>query len=142
MTREMHESFVREEAATPPSERSFGILIGAVLGLLALLNWWHAGHAWIWLVAVAALFLIAAYVLPAVLKPLNRAWFKLGLLMHAVVSPIVMGALFYGAVWPTGLVMRALGRDLLRLNRAPEAETYWIHRRPPGPSAESMKDQF
>jgi hypothetical protein len=53
-----------------------------------------------------------------------------------------MALLFYGTVLPTGLVMRTLGKDLLRLKREPAADSYWIVRQPPGPAPESMKDQF
>ena len=65
----------------------------------------------------------------------------LGLLLHRIVNPIVMGLLFYGTILPTGLVMRLRGRDLLRLRRDPAAETYWITRTP-GPAPETMRDQF
>ena len=64
------------------------------------------------------------------------------MLLHAVVNPIVMAILFYVAVLPTGLLMRAMGKDMLRLKREPENESYWILRRPPGPAPETMKDQF
>ena len=79
--------------------------------------------------------------MPSVLHPLNRLWMKLGLLLHRVVNPIVMGLLFYGTILPTGLIMRLRGRDLLRLKREPAADTYWIARTP-GPAPESMRDQF
>ena len=138
----IHESYSREETVTQGSERSFGIVMSAALALLALLNWWHSGHVWPWMAGVAALFLAAAYLFPAALKPLNWVWFKFGMLLHAVVNPIVMGLLFYVAVWPTGLVMRAMGNDLLRLRREPGTDSYWIVRRPPGPAPETMKDQF
>jgi hypothetical protein len=137
-----HEDFSREEIAIRGSERSFGIVIAVALGLLTLLNWWHDGRAWPWLAGVAVVFFAASYLCPAALKPLNWLWFKFGLLLHSVVSPIVMGLLFYAAVWPTGLVMRALGKDLLRLRREPERSSYWIARQPPGPEPETMKDQF
>ena len=91
---------------------------------------------------MAALFLAAALLRPAILNPLNRLWLKFGLLLHRVVNPIVMALLFYGTVLPTGLVMRALGKDLLRLKRQPDADSYWIVRQPPGPAPETMKDQF
>jgi hypothetical protein len=61
--------------------------------------------------------------------------------MHRIVNPVVMGLLFYGTILPTGLVMRLRGRDLLRLKRDPNAETYWIARAP-GPRPETMRDQF
>ena len=75
------------------------------------------------------------------LHPLNRAWTKLGLLLHRIVNPIVMGLIFFGTILPTSLIMRFLAKDPLRLSRDPGAESYWI-RRTPGPAPESMRDQF
>ena len=138
-----HESFSREDKIVVGSDRSFGIVMAVFFALIGALNVWHEGRVWPWLGGIAALFLAAAYLWPAALKPLNWLWFKFGLLLHAVVNPIVMGLLFYGAVLPTGLVMRALGKDLLRLKREPDSDSYWIVRQPPGPcSRETMKDQF
>jgi len=141
-TQTTHESFSREENVVRSSERSFGVVIAAALGVLTVLNWWHDGRGWPWLAGVAVLFFAAGCFCPAVLRPLNWLWFKFGMLLHAVINPIVMGLLFYAAVWPTGLVMRALGKDLLRLRREPERGSYWIARHPPGPEPETMKDQF
>jgi hypothetical protein len=106
------------------------------------LNGWHAGRLWPWTGALSVLLLAAALVRPEMLNPLNRLWLRFGLLLHRVVNPIVMALVFFGAVWPTGLVMRWMGRDLLRLQREPDAASYWIVRQPPGPSPETMKDQF
>jgi hypothetical protein len=136
-----HESFARDEAAVPGSDRTFGLVMAAALAIVSLLNGWHHGRLWPWTSAAVALFLLAAWLMPSVLHPLNRLWMKLGLLLHRVVNPIVMGLLFYGTILPTGLVMRMRGRDLLRLKREPDAETYWIVRTP-GPAPESMRDQF
>ena len=61
---------------------------------------------------------------------------------HAVVNPIIMGLIFFVAVTPTALIMRARGKDLLRLKREPQADSYWIVRQPPGPAPETLKDQF
>ena len=109
---------------------------------MTLLNAWHSGRVWPWTGGLAALFLATGLFRPSVLNPLNRIWLKFGLLLHSVVNPIVMALLFYGTVLPTGLVTRALGKDLLRLKRQPGAESYWIVRAPPGPAPETMKDQF
>ena len=141
MTQSTHESFVREEAANPGSDRTFGLVMAGALAVLALLNGWHHGRLWPWEAAIAALFLLAALLRPALLNPLNRLWMKLGLVLHRVVNPIVMGLLFFGTIWPTGLVMRMRGRDLLRLKREPSSESYWIARSP-GPAPETMRDQF
>ncbi len=137
-----HERFVREETVAVSSERSFGIVIAVALGLLAAFNYWYDGHVWPWMAGCGLLFLAAALLYPPVLKPFNWLWFRFGLLLHKIVGPLVMGLVFYLAVLPTGLVMRALGKDLLRLKRYPNADSYWIVRQPPGPAPESMKDQF
>src|SRR5665647_856457 len=130
----IHESYSREETVALGSERSFGTVMAAAFALIALLNWWHSGHVWPWTGGLAAALLATSFLFPSALKPFNWIWFKFGMLLHAVVNPIVMGLLFFVAVWPTGLVMRALGKDLLRLRREPDTESYWIVRQPPGPA--------
>jgi hypothetical protein len=141
MTQSTHESFVREETATPGSDRTFGLVMAGALGVLSLFNGWHHGRLWPWMLLLAALFALAGWLRPSWLHPLNRLWMMLGLILHRVVNPIVMGLLFYGTILPTGLVMRMRGKDLLRLKREEAADSYWIVR-PPGPAPETMKDQF
>jgi hypothetical protein len=137
-----HESYSRVNTVVRSSDRSFGIMISIALSLVALINYWHDGRWWPWAVGIAALLLAAAFLAPVALKPLNWIWFHVGLLIHMVVNPIVMALLFYVAVVPTGLIMRAMGKDMLRLKREPHSDSYWIVRRPPGPAPETMKDQF
>ena len=138
----MHENIAREDHATPGSDRAFAMVMAVVLALLGGMNWWHDGHLWPWLGGGAALFVAFGLYVPAALKPLNRLWFKFGLLLHRVVNPVVMGVVFYGAVVPTGLFMRAFGKDPLRLKTEPDRPSYWIERQPPGPESQTMKDQF
>jgi Saxitoxin biosynthesis operon protein SxtJ len=138
-----HESLTREEKTAPGSERSFAIVMAIALALVAGINWWwYDGVIWLWLLAIAATLLVTGFRYPAALKPLNWLWFKFGLLLHAIVSPLIMGLVFYTTVLPTGLVMRAMGKDPLRLKSEPESDSYWIARQPPGPPPETMKDQF
>jgi hypothetical protein len=142
MNQSTHESFSRDETSAPASsDRTFGLVMAAFFALIAFINGWHAGRLWPWELTLAALFLIASLIKPSVLRPLNVVWMKLGLLLHKIVNPIVMGLLFFGTIWPTGIVMRMRGRDLLRLKREPAANSYWIAREP-GPRPETMKDQF
>ena len=115
--------------------------MAAALAVVSLLNVWHSGRLWPWTSALSAVFALFAIARPAMLHPLNRAWMKLGLLLHKIVNPVVMGLIFFGAILPTGLVMRLRGKDPLRLNRDAGAESYWISRTP-GPAPESMRDQF
>jgi hypothetical protein len=137
-----HENFSREEAVSIGSDRSFGLVMAAGFAIFASLSVWREGRAWPALATIAIFFLVAALLVPVALNPLNRAWLKLGLLLHKIINPVVMGLVFYGAVLPTGLVMRAMGRDLLRLKPQPKAESYWIIRTPPGPAPKTMNDQF
>ena len=95
-----------------------------------------------WAMVIAAAFLFAGLALPRILRPLNSVWLRFGLLLHRITSPIILAMLFYLTVLPTGLVMRALGKDLLRLRFDRNARSYWIERSPPGPEPESLRNQF
>jgi len=138
----IHETLIRDESVRPGSPRAFGIVMAAAFALLALLSWWLAGHAWAWMAPIAITFCTVALLWPAALEPLNRVWFKIGILLNTVVNPVVMALIFYGAIWPTGLVMKMMGKKLLDLKREPDRDSYWIVRRPPGPAPDTMKDQF
>ena len=76
------------------------------------------------------------------LAPLKRAWMKFGELMHHVVSPVVMGVIFFGVFTPVGVVMRAFGRDAMKRRFEPKAPSYWERRDPPGPADDSFRDMF
>jgi Saxitoxin biosynthesis operon protein SxtJ len=142
MEQSTHEVFSRDETVVAGSDRSFGLVMAAALAIVTSLNAWHSGRLWPWTGGLAALLLAAAFLRPAVLQPFNLVWLKFGSLLHRVVNPVVMALLFYGTVLPTGLVMRVTGKDPLRLKRQPDADSYWIVRQPPGPSPETMRDQF
>jgi Saxitoxin biosynthesis operon protein SxtJ len=126
-----------------PSDRRFGLLFVVVWALLAA---YGAHKAWLNLVvsifvAASVTFALATLFVPKALRPLNFAWFKLGELMGKIVSPIVLGIIFYLLITPVGLVGRLFGRDELKLKRGAE-KSYWIKRDPPGPSGESFKNQY
>jgi hypothetical protein len=142
MKQSTHEVFYREEKIVAGSDRSFGVAMAVALAVVTLLSAWHSGRLWPWSGGLAAFFLAAGLLRPSILNVLNLIWLRFGVLLHGVVNPIVMALLFYGTVLPTGLVMRMLGKDLLRLKRQPNADSYWILRQPPGPLPETMKDQF
>ena len=114
----------------------------AALALLALINGWHSGRLWPWELILAALFLSAASFRPALLHPLNRLWMKLGLLLHKIVNPIVMGLLFYGTIWPTGLVDADAGQGPAPAEARAGCRHATGSRAPAGAAPETMKDQF
>lgn len=138
----MHEDFSRDEEVETSSERSFGLVMAgffAIVGLAPHLR--GAGIRW-WALGVAACFVVPALLRPALLAPLNRLWLRLALLLYKIVNPIVLGLLFFTTVTPVGWLMRKTGKDPLRLRRDTAAKSYWIVRAPPGPSPESMQNQF
>ena len=142
-THSSHERSVADEPVSGSSDRSFGFVIG---GALAIFGFWPVVFAggsprW-WLVVPAALFAVLALTRPAVLRPLNRLWTQLGLLMHRVVNPIVLGVMFFGVITPTGLIARLFGKDLLRMKLDRAATSYWVVRDPPGPEGSTMRNQF
>lgn len=138
----LHEDLARRQAPAGGSDRAFGIVFAVVFAGLS--TWLAYGGKGAWPVALgaAAVFLAAAWRAPGVLAPLNRLWTRFGLLIHKVVSPVVLGFLFFAVITPTGLIMRALGKDPLRLARDPAAASYWIRRQPPGPAPDTMRKQF
>jgi hypothetical protein len=140
--RNFHEDLARHDEEPRASERNLGVTFAVVLALIGALKLYRGSeHALYWLVA-AVLFLGCAYFWTAPLRPINLVWHRLGLLLFAVVSPVVMGVVFYTTVAPIGLLMRFFGKDPLRLKFDRAARSYWIERTPPGPAGAGMKNQF
>jgi saxitoxin biosynthesis operon SxtJ-like protein len=137
-----HESLEREDVVKGPSNRSFGFVFAVVFLVIGLLPLIGGHRVLIWSLATGAAFGVVALVAPAVLTPLNRIWLKFGLLLHKIVSPIVLGILFFVVITPMGLAMRLFGKDPLRLRLDRGTKSYWIERVPPGPAPETLKDQF
>lgn len=139
-----HESLVERQGVRPPSERSFGITFTVVFALLAAWLFLRKGLP-IWgslSLICSVLFLVAAFVNPVLLTALNRAWFRLGLMLHKIVNPIVMGLLFFLVFTPTGIVMRLIGKDLLGLKRTPIRSSYWIRRDAETDPLANMRNQY
>jgi hypothetical protein len=138
----MHEAMHRDEAVEGPSDRKFGLTIGAILGIIGVVRLiFHHPH-WPWWLGAGLAFILFGLIWPAALRPLNRAWMLLGLVLYKVVNPVVMTLMFFSTITPVGFLMRLCGKDPLRLRRNSAASSYWIAREPPGPTAESMRNQF
>lgn len=139
----LHEDLRREDRAAGPTDRRFGLTLGAVLAPIAIWKTLH-GSLWGLLCGALALALIGcALVRPALLSQLNLIWLRFGLLLHQITSPVIMAVLFYGTILPVGLLMRMLGKDplRLRLNRTAE-QGYWLPRLEPRSPSEAMRQQF
>ena len=139
---DFHENYARHEDVRGSSNRGFGIVFAGVFALIGLLPVPYDGAVRWWAVALAGAILGAAFLAPRILSPFNHLWMRFGLLLHRTVNPLVMALLFFSTVTPIGLLMRALGKDPLRLKWDRAAASYWIVRTPPGPAPDTMKNQF
>jgi hypothetical protein len=137
-----NEPIVQRRRIAAGSNRTFGVVFAVIFGIVALWPMWSGHGPRLWAGIAAGLFLLPALFAPRLLAPLNRAWFQVGMALHKVVNPIVMGVIYYGTVVPVGLILKLRGKDLLRLRREPDARSYWIERDPPGPAKGSMTKQF
>ncbi len=142
LDRNTHERLSATEDIQGSSDRSFGIVMAVVFAIIGGWPLLSEGSPRWWALIAAALFCGLAVLHPALLAPLNRLWFRFGLLLNKITSPLIMGLLFYGVMTPYAYVLRWLGRDLLRLRLDPSAASYWIERKPPGPAPETIKRQF
>lgn len=138
----MHESLSLREEVRRSSDRSFGLVFAVAFLVVALFPMVHGREARLWALAPAAAFLGFALIRPALLTPLNRLWFRFGLLLARVTNPLIMGLVFFLVITPMAMIMRLRGADLLRLRLDREAKSYWIERTPPGPAPASMTNQF
>lgn len=123
-----------EETVNKSSERQFGLVMAGFFAILALLALWrgHGGFALGWSGA-AAVFAGAALLVPALLKPLNALWFRFGLLLHKIMTPLIMGAMFFLVFTPIALIMRLFGKRPIPPGFDRGAQSYWIARDPAGP---------
>lgn len=115
--------------------RKFGITMGAVLLLLGGLSWWRGKDYYFYFPWLSGAFIFLALVIPSVLKPLNKMWMTLAILMGWVMTRIILSLLFYLGITPMGFIARLFGKDFLGLKfNKQAAKSYWIPK-------ENVKDQ-
>ena len=120
------------------SNRSFGIVFFVVFLIIALYPLIYSGELRIWSVIISFIFLTLGLLNSKILNPLNKLWFKFGIFLGKIISPLIMVIIFFLVVTPIGLVMRMLGKDVLNL-KFNKNKSYWIEKN--GPKSK-MKNQF
>ena len=120
------------------SNRSFGIVFFVVFLLIGLYPLINADGIRVWSIIISLVFLILGLTNSKILNPLNKLWFKFGILLGKIISPLVMGIIFFLVVTPIGILMKLLNKDLLNL-KFNNKETYWIEKNEP---KSKMKNQF
>ena len=121
------------------SNRNFGLVFFVVFLIIALWPLKYEEDIRLWSLVLSVIFFILGVLNSKLLTPLNKLWFKFGLFLGSIISPIVMGIVYFIVVTPIGIVMRLLGKDLLKTSKAKQPSTYWIKR---DKQKSSMKKQF
>ena len=127
--------FPRSMNTMMPSDRKFGWTFAAVFFLIGAV--YHP-----WMIALAGVIAIVTLTRAEWLAPAKHAWMKLGEVLNKVVSPVVMGVIFFVIFTPVGIVMRLAGRDALSMRLDKTLPTYWVRRDPPGPADDSFKEPY
>jgi len=120
------------------SNRSFGLVFFVVFLLISIYPLLHGQNLRFWSLIVAIIFLALGLLNSKILTPLNKIWFKFGLLLGSIISPIIMSIIFFFVVTPISFVMKILGKDILNL-KLNNNNTYWVEKS--GPKSK-MKNQF
>ena len=121
-----------------PTNRNFGIVFSIVFLIIALWPLLKQNDLRLWSLSISGIFFVLGLLNSKLLTPLNKIWFKFGMLLGSFIAPIVMGIVFFFVVTPTGLIMKLLRKDLLNLKKN-KKETYWLDK---DNSNSSLKNQF
>ena len=120
------------------SNRSFGIVFFIVFLIITLYPLTYGGEIRLWSLIISLIFLTLGLLNSKILSPLNKIWFKFGIFLGKIVSPLIMGIIFFLVVTPIGLIMRLLGKDVLNL-KYDKNKSYWIEKNCP---KSKMKNKF
>ena len=120
------------------TEKNFGLVFSAVCFIVCVYFWLNDRNIYPFFLIVSFILMCLAFFYPKILKVPNKLWFKLGLLLGMIVSPIVMGTIFFLTVTPTGIIMRLLGKDILKQKKT-RLNSYWINKEK---NQSSMENQF
>jgi len=139
-----HEQYIREYVIETASNRRFGLVVGGIFLLIGSIRaylHWEIGWLAAILAAIGLILMLAAVTMPDALTPANRGWMKLGLLLHKITNPVFLGLMFVLAILPTGLAMRAFGKDPMARKLGKE-ERYWVKRKTTTSSSETLAQPF
>ena len=130
---------MKKDQVKVSSNRSFGFLFFVVFFVISLWPLKSQGDLRLWTLILSLVFLVLGVLNSKFLTPLNKLWIKFGIFLGAIVSPIVMGIIYFIILTPIGALMRFLGKDLLKINKSKSLTTYWINR---DKQKNTMKKQF
>lgn len=121
-----------------PTNRNFGLVFFIIFLFISLYPLLKNENIRYWSLTISLTFLILGIINSKLLTPLNKAWIKFGIFLGKIMTPIVMGLIFFLVVTPTSIILKIIGKDVLRLKKN-KSETYWLTKEE---AKSTMKDQF
>ncbi len=122
-----------------PSNRNFGFVFSIFFLLIYFYIYINSEISLIWILIISAIFFILGAFNSKLLNPLNKIWYKFGIILGKIISPFIMGFIFYFIVTPTGIIMKVMKKDLLNLKFDEKKKSYWIKK---STLKSKMKNQF
>ena len=122
-----------------PSNRNFGFVFSIFFLLIYFYIYLNSEISLIWMLIISVIFFILGAFNSKLLNPLNKIWYKFGIILGKIVSPFVMGIIFYFVITPTGILMKVMKKDLLNLKFDKKEKSYWIKK---STIKSKMKNQF
>ena len=137
-----HENFDRGDEIRLGSSQAFGFVFTVVFSIIALWPLLYGEPIRVWSAVISGVLLLVAIFKPSLLQLLNQLWLRFGMVLHKIISPIVMGLLFFFTVTPIAVIFSLIGKDPLNRRFDNTLETYWVERDPEEFNSETMKNQF
>jgi len=122
----MHEDPKEHQKVKLGTDKSFGVVFSVAFLLISIAGFWNNTNWYMHTILASLIFVILSFIKPVILRPLNFVWFKIGLLLHSIINPIIMSILFFIVITPFALIMRLFGKSPININYDNSAKSYWI----------------
>jgi hypothetical protein len=127
---------------SPKDLCKFGLTVGTVLLLIAFFLIWKHGPSQFYFLYIGAFLVLAGFLFPSILRPLNKAWMTLAVLLGWVMTRVILSLLFYLVITPISLIARISGKHFLDLKIDKTRATYWEKRKNVPSSPVDYEKQF
>lgn len=133
---------IRKIKSTRKELREFGLIVGAVFGLLATLFFLRGKNFYSYFYAISMFLVLFGLIAPVILLPIQKIWMTFAIVIGFFVTRVILGILFYSVITPIGIVMKAIGKDMLNINFSDKSDSYWIKRNNENINKESYEKQY
>jgi hypothetical protein len=133
---------IKKIKSTKKELREFGLIVGAVFGLLATLFLWRGKSFYLYFYTISIFLVLFGLIAPVVLKPIQKIWMILAIVFSFFVTRIILGILFYLVITPVGIIMKISGKDILNITFNDKSDSYWIKRNNQNLNKESYEKQY